>query len=612
MTPLPLDIPFGAAVQDDGRVRFRLWAPSQAEVRLVLPDRGDRRLPMPAAGGGWFELATDQAAAGDRYRFALADGTLVADPASRGQAADGVAGPSLVVDPRRFVWRHDGWRGRRWAEAAIYELHVGAFTPEGTFLAAIGKLPHLAELGVTAIELMPLADFPGRRNWGYDGVLPYAPARAYGTPDELRALVDAAHGHGLMVYLDVVYNHFGPEGNYLSRYAPAFFTDDFPTPWGAAIDFRERAVRDFFVGNALHWLEEHRLDGLRFDAVHAIRDPSPTHILTELARVVRRRFAGRREVHLILENERNEAWPLRRDAETGGRLYDAQWNDDAHHVGHVLLTGEASGYYEDFADEPARGLARALSEGFVYQGEASVHQGGKPRGEASKDLPPLAFVDFLQNHDQIGNRALGERLTVLAEPERLRAFQAILLLSPHVPLLFMGEEWGARTPFQFFCDFHGELADAVRAGRRREFAAFFANPAAAVPDPLAESTFTDSRLDWNEPEREPHAGWLAHARRLLALRRDELAPRLRAGGGETKLAGADLTPPHGLLISWCLGDDSRLTLLANVGPDPWAPDRAPNGRPLHATCAFDALGESDRPCLPPWSAAWYLAEAERA
>lgn len=596
-----LDMPFGAAPVEGG-VRFRFWAPGQEEVQLVLPGR-NQRLPMQVRPGGWFELVAE-AEVGDRYLFLLADGTEVADPASRAQA-ETVDGPSLVVDPRRYRWRHESWRGRPWAEAVIYELHVGTFTEEGTYTAAIERLDHLVKLGVTAVELMPLADFPGQRNWGYDGVLLYAPARAYGTPDELRALVDAAHGKGLMVFLDVVYNHFGPEGNYLPRYAPAFFTEDFPTPWGAAIDFRERAVRDFYIHNALHWLEEYRFDGLRFDAVHAIRDPSPTHILTELGRTVRRRFEGRREVHLVLENEKNEAWPLRRDAEAGRRLYDAQWNDDAHHVFHVLLTGEDAGYYSDFAQEPAAKLARALSEGFVYQGEPSRHQGGKPRGEPCRDLPPLAFVDFLQNHDQIGNRALGERLTVLAEPERVRAFQAILFLSPHVPLLFMGEEWGAKTPFQFFCDFHGQLAEAVREGRRREFAAFFADPSAEVPDPLAVETFRRSKLDWGEPGREPHAAWLEGTRELLRLRAREIAPRLARGEGS--LSGVDLVGEHGLMVCWCLGDGSRLTLLANLGADPWTPERPPAGRLLHATFAGDHP-PGGCPTLPAWSVAFYLAE----
>jgi maltooligosyltrehalose trehalohydrolase len=595
-------MPYGAQLQGDGRVRFRLWAPGHEEVRLVLPERGER-LAMGKQDGGWLELVTE-AGVGEPYRFALADGTEVADPASRGQAED-VHGPSLVVDPGSYRWRHAGWRGRPWHEAVVYELHVGTFTPEGTFRAAIDRLPHLKDLGVTAVELMPVADFAGTRGWGYDGVLLYAPERAYGTPDDLKGLVDAAHGHGLMAFLDVVYNHFGPEGNYLSQYAPAFFTEDFHTPWGAAIDFRERPVREFYVHNALYWLEEYGFDGLRLDAVHAIVDPSGTHILTELARTVRGHFAGKRHVHLVLENEANQARFLRRDDEAGARLYDAQWNDDVHHVFHVLLTGEKAGYYADYAEKPTSKLCRGLREGFVYQGDPSRNRNGEPRGEPSADLPPLAFVDFLQNHDQVGNRALGERLTALAPPEAVRACQAVLLLSPHVPLLFMGEEWGARTPFQFFCDFHGELAQAVRDGRRREFAAFFEDPKDEVPDPLAEATFARSRLDWEESRRPEHAEWLAHTRRLLELRARELAPRLAAG--ETHVEAADVVGRHGLSLCWRLGDGSRLTLLANLGLDPWAPDMAPRGRLLHATCdGQDASGPEPR--LPSWSAAWFLAE----
>jgi maltooligosyltrehalose trehalohydrolase len=594
-------MPFGAQLLDRGQTRFRLWAPGQDEVRLSLPARGLTG-QMRSTEGGWFELVTE-AGAGEPYLYVLGDGTEVPDPASRAQQQD-VDGPSLVVDPRHYRWRQEDWRGRPWHEAVIYELHVGTFTAEGTFTAAIPRLPFLAQLGVTAIELMPLADFAGARNWGYDGVLPFAPDRAYGTPDELKALVDAAHGHGLMVFLDVVYNHFGPEGNHLAKYAPAFFTEDFHTPWGAAIDFRQQPVRDFYVHNALYWLGEYRFDGLRFDAVHAIVDPSETHILAEIARAVRKRFAGRRHVHLVLENEANQARFLRHDLEAGARLYEAQWNDDLHHVCHVLLTGETAGYYADFAEEPVAKLARGLREGYVYQGQTSHHQ-KKPRGEPSGDLPPLAFVDFLQNHDQIGNRALGERLTQLAEPERVQAFQALLLLSPHVPLLFMGEEWGASTPFLFFCDFHGELAEAVRQGRRREFAAFFADPSAAVPDPLAEETLARSRLDWDEAARGHHAAWLGHTRRLLQLRAEALMPRLAQG--EVRPMAADVTGEHGLGASWCLGDNSHLTLLANLGPNPWTPDRAPNGEVLFAT--FEARNaDSACPTLPPWSVAWYLAE----
>ena len=444
---------------------------------------------MPADEGGWFELVT-AAAAGSRYRYQLDNGLRIADPAARAQEDD-VQGPSLVVDPHRYAWQNPAWAGRPWSQTVLYELHVGTFSDEGTFDGVRQKLSHLAGLGVTAIELMPLADFAGRRNWGYDGVLPFAPDRAYGEPDDLKRLIDEAHGLGLMVFLDVVYNHFGPDGNYLPLLAPEFFTEDIPTPWGAAINYALRPVRDFVIDNALYWLEEYRFDGLRLDAVHAIEDASEVHILTELAETVRWVIGRERYVHLVLENDANQARYLERDAGGHTLHYDAQWNDDFHHVAHALLTGERAGYYADYADRPVERLARALDRGFIYQGEPSAHRGGVPRGEPSGDLPPLAFVDFLQNHDQIGNRAFGERLTTLAEPARLKMMQALLLLAPQVPLLFMGEEWGAEEPFLFFCDFHDELADAVREGRRREFAHFpeFANAAARarIPDPNADA-----------------------------------------------------------------------------------------------------------------------------
>jgi malto-oligosyltrehalose trehalohydrolase len=601
---------FGPVLLGGGRARFRLWAPlADGEVSLVLPGRG-ARLPMRPSGGGWLE-AEAEAAPGDAYAFALPDGREVADPASRRQAGD-VHGPSVLVDPDAYRWRHAGWRGRPWGEAVVYELHLGTFSPEGTYEGTRARLPHLADLGVTAVELMPVADFAGGRGWGYDGVLPYAPARCYGTPDELKALVDEAHGLGMMVLLDVVYNHFGPEGNYLSLYAP-FFTEDFgKTPWGAAIDFRRPEVREFFVGNALYWLSEFRLDGLRLDAVHAITDPSDEHVLVELGRRARDLAAreGRR-VHLVLENERNQARFLRRGGEPSaaaaeGRPYDAQWNDDAHHVFHVLLTGETNGYYEDFAERPAERLARVMAQGFVYQGEPSPHARGKPRGEPSADLPALAFVDFLQNHDQIGNRALGERLAELVDDRALQAAQSVLLLSPHVPLLFMGEEWGARTRFQYFCDFHGELAKAVSEGRKGEFAGFFANPDLEVPDPIDAATFARSKLDWGEPARPPHDRWLARTRVLLRLRGERLAPRLVAG--DTRSLGAEALGEHGVRAAWRLGDGSRLALLACLGPSGLDGLEVPAGAMLHESAA-DVAEALARGALPPWSAAWFLEEA---
>jgi malto-oligosyltrehalose trehalohydrolase len=587
-------MPFGAELCADGTTRFRLWAPAAAQVRLQLSKSGVDR-PMRSEPHGWHELVT-AATAGEHYRFVLPDGLVVADPASRCQAAD-ADGPSVVVDPSAYSWRHPGWAGRPWHETVLYELHVGTFTAEGTFTAAAARLPYLADLGITAVELMPLAEFPGSRNWGYDGVLPFAPDRAYGTPDELKALIDAAHGLGLMVFLDVVDNHFGPEGNFLARYAPGFYTKEFHTPWGAAIDFRDPTVRSFYRHNALYWLNEYRFDGLRFDAVHAIVDTSETHFLLELARAVRTGVA--RPVHLVLENEHNRAAFLRHDPQLGQRLYDAQWNDDLHHAAHALITGEAGGYYADFADAPADRLRRALAEGFVYQGEPSRHQGGKPRGERSADLSPLAFVGFLQNHDQIGNRALGERLTRLAPREAVAACQAVLLLCPHVPLLFMGEEWGASTPFLYFCEFHGALAQAVRDGRRREFAAFFAH-AEDVPDPLDDATFAASQLDWSELEQPAHAACLERTRTLLRLRQREIVPRL--AGGEVGVIDQSSLGPHGLKIDWRLADRSVLGLQANLGPAPLAGGALPAGPLLFATHA------PQPGAIPPWSVAWQLRQ----
>src|SRR5436190_138733 len=460
MTAFVRTLPFGASLLAKDRTRFRLWAPSQESVSIEIDGKlsAMRRLP-----DGWFE-AEARCGGGTPYRYRLNANLAVPDPASRAQADD-VHGPSLVVDPAAYRWRHPEWRGRPWHESVLYELHAGTL---GGFAGVQKKLSQLKELGITAVELMPINDFPGARNWGYDGVLPFAPDRCYGTPDELKALVDAAHQHGLMIFLDVVYNHFGPDGNYLASYAPQFFRDDVKTPWGPAIDFRQRQVRRYFTENALYWLMEYRFDGLRFDAVHAITEAD---WLDEMAAEVRATIEGGRHVHLVLEHDGNVAAHLRRD-------FDAQWNDDAHHVLHVMLTGETEGYYADYSDNAAARLARALAEGFVYQGEPSAHRGGAPRGTPSGDLPPTAFVLFLQNHDQIGNRALGERLTALAHPQALEAAIALQLLVPQIPLIFMGEEDASSTPFQFFTDHSEKLADAVREGRRREFARFtaFANP----------------------------------------------------------------------------------------------------------------------------------------
>jgi malto-oligosyltrehalose trehalohydrolase len=553
-------LPFGASLEPDGGARFRLWAPAQVHVSVAL--EGGPLLPMARSSDGWFE-AHAPSAAGARYSYRLGDGTLVPDPAARAQADD-VHGPSVVLDPAGYAWRNPGWQGRPWHETVLYELHVGAC---GGFAGVAQRLPALRALGVTAVELMPLNDFPGRRNWGYDGVLPYAPDAAYGTPDELKSLIDAAHDLGLMIFLDVVYNHFGPDGNYLSRTAPQFFREDRQTPWGPAIDFRQPVVRSYFTENVLFWLMEYRADGLRFDAVHAIEEQD---WVDEMAEAVRATVEPGRHVHLVLEHH-NDASHLDKDI-------DAQWNDDGHNVLHVLLTGEHGGYYGDYVDRPAEKLARCLAEGFVFQGEHCDYLGA-PRGMPSAHLPPTAFVLFLQNHDQVGNRAFGERLTALTDPAALEAAIAMQMLCPQIPLLFMGEEDASRTPFLFFTDHHGDLAEAVRDGRRSEFARFpaFADPATRerIPDPNALRTFEAS-----VPHADPAAGPARHAlyRRLLALRHAAIVPRLDGARAiEARALGA-----KSVLARWRLGDGAVLTIAANLGAEP-ASMPVPVGDLLFAT-----------------------------
>ena len=491
------------------------------------------------------------------------------------------------------------WKGRPWHDAVILEAHVGTFTPDGTFRAAIERLDHLVETGITAIELMPLADFAGRWNWGYDGVLLYAPDSAYGRPEDLKALIDAAHARGLMVFLDVVYNHFGPEGNYLSRYAPAFFTSRHTTPWGDAIDYRVPEVRAFAIENALHWVDHYRFDGLRLDAVHAIAEPGEPHILHDLSRAVGDFAASTgRHIHLVLENDDNRASLLDPAAEIPRGKYRAQWNDDYHHAWHVLLTGETGGYYSDYAERPMDAVARAVGAGFVYQGETSAHRGGAARGEPTSALPPAAFVNFLQNHDQIGNRAYGERLSALAPAEGIEAALAVTLLAPSPPLLFMGEEWGATQPFPFFCDFKGDLAEAVRKGRRAEFEAAFANvkDMETIPDPLAETTFRSAVLDWSAAGKEPHASRLSLVRSLLAARRRHVTPLIgavRPGSGLARVTDGVLQ------ASWQLDDGHALKLLANLT----SKDAAAGTLPTVTTAIW---GGEVRGRLPPWSVHWWL------
>ena len=532
--------PHGAIMQDAQHTRFALWAPDAFYVSVEL--QGGQSVPMLPQAAGWF-VADVRCGAGTRYHFNIDGERDVPDPASRLQYAD-VHGDSVVVDPLAYPWRHSAWQGRPWHEAVIYELHVGVL---GGYTAVEQHLPRLAELGITAIELLPLAQCPGERNWGYDGVLPYAPQASLGTPEQLKQLIDRAHEHGLAVILDVVYNHFGPDGNYLGQYAKGFFREDTHTPWGAGIDFRRREVRDFFIDNALMWLLEYRFDGLRLDAVHAIDDPS---FLKELAQRVREQVDPDRHVWLVLENEFNQASLLQQG-------FDAQWNDDGHNALHVLLTGETDAYYADFADEPTAKLARCLGEGFIYQGETTRH--GTRRGESSEHLPPSAFVLFLQNHDQIGNRALGERLHQLCSPQALQAATTLLLMSPMIPLLFMGDEIAAEQPFLFFTDHHGELAEAVREGRRNEFADFaaFSDPErrAQIPDPNALQTFERCIPQFSQAPA-------ALYRQLLGLRRQHIVPHLPG----SMALGAQVLGQGAVSARWRMGNGSILQIDLNLSP----------------------------------------------
>jgi maltooligosyltrehalose trehalohydrolase len=568
---------FGPLLTDRG-VTFRLWAPAAREVDLVL----ERRIPM-RKDGEWFVFEVPQAGAGTRYRFRIDDDIEIADPASHFQPED-VHGPSEVID-HAYHWQCPNWNGRPWSDAVFLEAHVGTFTRDGTFRAMMERLDHLAATGVTAVELMPVSDFPGRWNWGYDGVLLFAPDSSYGRPEDLKALIDAAHARGLMVFLDVVYNHFGPEGNYLGRIAPQFFSDA-QTPWGGAVDYRVPEVRGFAIENALHWVREYRFDGLRLDAVHAIVTRDEPDILIELSRAVGKfAQASGRHIHLVLENDDNSARLLAPDQDPPAGRYRAQWNDDYHHAWHVLLTGEGQSYYRDYGH--TRHIVRSLSQGFAYQGESSRHRGGRPRGEPSRHLPPVAFVNYLQNHDQIGNRPLGERLTVLAKPDALAAALSVLLLQPSPPLLFMGEEWGATEPFPFFCDFKAELAEAVRNGRKREFAEAYAHHCNEIPDPISPGTRASAVLDWEATARPEHARRLELTRSLLEVRKRAIVPLLAT------IRDSEVSFDDGVLSGrWQAGSKS-LKLLANLADVALRREEINWGEPIWG-------GEPSRE-LPPWS-----------
>ncbi len=587
---------FGAALDSAGGAAFRFFAPAATAVAVVVRDAaGERETPLQAHADGWFSARDSHARAGTVYGFRI-DGAdaIVPDPASRFQP-DGVHGLSEIVDPSSFAWSQDAWTGRPWNEIVFYELHIGTFTPGGTYASAIERLDDLVDLGITAIEIMPLSQWPGKRNWGYDGVLPYAPAERYGRPEELVTLIDAAHERGLAVFLDVVYNHFGPEGNYLHGFAPTFFTERYETPWGAAIDYRSDDVRAFFIENARWWLEAYRFDGLRLDATQMIFDERSPTVLEDLRSAIAAWAPAGRYVQLVVENDHNDVKLLHAG-------YDAQWNDDFHHTVHVLTTGDTGGYYQDYAERPAWLMGRALTTGYAYQGDPSPFRNGAARGARSDDQSTGKFVDFIQNHDQIGNRAKGERLAMLAPREAAFAAAAVLLLAPARPLLFMGEEWAASTPFLFFCDFEPELARLVTEGRRREFASFpeFADPKVreSIPDPSAPETFERSKLNWDERDIEPHRTMYAHYRSLLHLRATEIVPRITTvTGRETEYREIGKT---GLHASWKL-DDATLTLEANMSMSAAGgfTERAP-GRTIYGEAEFTGG------IAPAWAVRWSI------
>ena len=528
----------------------------------------------------WFTV-TVPARTGDAYGFTLPDGFLMHDPAAHAQLYD-VHGRSMVVVPEHD-WKHEAPE-TPWEAAVVYECHIGTFTAEGSFRAAMEKLDYLVDLGITVLEIMPVAQWSGTRGWGYDGVLLYAPEPSYGSPDDLRALIDAAHGKGLLVVLDVIYNHFGPEGSYITRHAPGFFDAERHTPWGASIDYTEDAVRRFFIDNAVYWLRSFRFDGLRLDAVDHIHDPSDPELLMEFGRAVRARIDH--PVHLMTEDNRNITALHERP---GGVVENmtAEWNDDWHHCAHVLATGETEGYYGAFADDPAGLMARSMATGYAYQGHAfdgQASQGAaiseqEPRGVPSGHLPPQCFVDFLQNHDQVGNRAVGERIAELAEQPVIDALHATLLLGPHIPLLFMGEEYGEKRPFLFFADFHDELGRAVTEGRRREFAGFMGHDADEVPDPIDVHSFLRSKLDWERAGSEDGQAQIAVIRDLLVKRQRHVVPYL---AGMNDGGGTALDAPKGCVaVDWQL-NGATLKLRANFTAEDAEMD-LPDGTPFHLT-----------------------------
>lgn len=588
-------MPFGASFHAVDGCRFRIWAPAASDVQLVLDGKS---FPCPPAVAGWWS-ATLAADRGSRYHW-LVDGTPVPDPASRSNP-EGPHRSSEVVDPSEFEWTC-AWSGRPWDQTIAYQVHIGSFTPEGSFAAAADRLPDLAALGITAIQLMPVATSSGAFGWGYDGVLIYAPNPNYGTPNDLKAFVDRAHQLGLMVFLDVVYNHFGPDGNFLPSYAPSFESSTHETGWGKAVNFDGEGaanVREFIIQNAIYWLEEFQFDGLRLDAVHAMVDDSPTHIVEALTRRAHAMCPGR-HVHIILENDHNNPRRLGFPAD----LCEGQWNGDFHHCLHVLMTGESSSYYSEYVDDPVGRLARVLTLGFSRAGAEEARRDRRPRHDATSTISLVNAVDFLQCHDQVGNRAFGERLNALSSVAAQRLASALLLLSPSIPMLFMGEEFGSHRPFLYFADVPAELQEALRAGRRQEFKDGPDHERAQheeAPDPCSRDSFLASKLETPDSLDGGQRATRDWTRRLLHLRQQALCPHLRQLG-----VGTHRFIRHGasgLRIDWDFGEGRVLRARVNLAGKevPW-PDAASREGP--AAAPLLTVGTVSDEGLGAWSGTW--------
>jgi maltooligosyltrehalose trehalohydrolase len=558
-------LPIGAEVQPDGGTHFRVWAPAPQEVSLVLQhtDGSENDIALEREPSGYFSTWAPDAGTGTRYRYRL-DGKPLADPASRFQP-DGPFGPSEVVDPARYRWTDAGWRGVTLEGQVLYEMHVGTFTPEGTWRSAMGRLPHLVETGITTIEVMPIADFPGRFGWGYDGVLLYAPTRLYGTPDDFRAFVDRAHALGLGIILDVVYNHLGPSGSVAREYSPAYFSRTDSNDWGDALNFDGQCsapVREFFIQNAGYWIDEFHLDGLRLDAIQSIHDRSPEHLVAAVTSRARE-AAGDRTIIVVAENERQESWVTRLRDDDGYGL-DAMWNDDFHHSAVVAVTGRNEAYYSDHRGAPQEFIS-AAKYGFLFQGQRYAWQ-KQPRGSRTDGLPPAAFVVFTENHDQVANSGGGLRIHARTSPGRYRALTALTLLFPGTPMLFQGQEFGASSPFLFFADHEGDLAAAVRKGRAEFVKQFpsFTSPEtqAQLPVPDDPATFERCKLHWDE--RDLHVTHVCLHQDLMRLRRTDVAfSRQESGAVDGAVLAAEAFV---LRYTAAAAEDERL-LVINFGLD---------------------------------------------